>query len=102
MRLPLLPVGSELNVRPAGEVRVASVGEHALVLRALDPDVVLRRPGQVEIGSRDVVLTVLLDPRMIERGVVGHEIQHEPESPRLQTRAQAGEGGVAAQGGSTA
>ena len=49
-------------------------------LLALDPGVVLRRAGQVQFGAGDVILGVLLDPGVIQAGVVGDEIEHQPQA----------------------
>ena len=40
------------RVGPAGEVRIAAVGEQQVARFASDPGVVLRRAGQVELACR--------------------------------------------------
>ena len=64
---------------------------------ALDPGVVLRRPGQVQFGPGDEILGVVLDPGMIQAGVVGDEVEHQPQAALAEPLAQAGQGGIAAQ-----
>ena len=39
------------RVGPAREVRIAAVGQQQIAALALDPGVVLRRPGQVQFGA---------------------------------------------------
>ena len=85
------------RVGPAGEIRIAAVGEHQVALRSRDPRVVLRRARQVLLGARDEVLGMLLDPGMIQAGVVGDEVEHQPQAARAEPLAQAGQRRVAAQ-----
>ena len=57
----------------------------------LHPRVVLRRPRQVELGSSNVVLGVALDPRVVQRGVIGDEVEHEPKTALPEAVAQPGQ-----------
>ena len=66
-------------------------------LLALDPGVVLRRPGQVLFGAGDVIFGVLLDPGVIQAGVIGDKIEHQPQATLPEPLAQAGQSGIAAQ-----
>ena len=43
----------------------------------VDSDVVRRLAREVNVGSVHVELGMLADPGMIQRRVVGHEIEHE-------------------------
>jgi hypothetical protein len=40
---------------------------------------------------------MILDPGVVEPGVVGHEVEHQAEISRAQPLAQTGEGGVSAE-----
>ena len=66
------------GIRPAWEVRVPTMREEQVALHLLDQSIVLRRARQFELGPSDVILGVVLHPGMIERGVVGDEVEHQP------------------------
>ena len=87
------------RVRPAGEVRIAAVGQEQVAPLPLHPRVVLRRPRQVELGPGDVVLGVVLHPGVIQAGVVGDEVEHQPQAARAEPLAQPGQRRVAAEVG---
>src|SRR5262249_51763175 len=82
------------RVRPAREVRIAPVGEQQVTLRSLDPRIVLGRACQVRFRSVDVVVGVGLHPGMIETGVVGDEIEEQPEAACVEPLAKTGESGI--------
>ena len=65
------------RVRPASKVRVASVRQDQLATLRLQPYVVRRRPRQLLLRAANVVVRVLLNPRVIQRGVVWNKIQHQ-------------------------
>jgi hypothetical protein len=77
------------RVGPPSEVRIASVGEHATAVRALEPRVVLRLAREAIVGARDVVLRVRLHPRVIHARVIRDEIEQQPEAARAEPLAQA-------------
>ncbi len=79
------------GVRPAGEEGVAPVSQEQITPGALDPGVVLRGPGQVELGPGDIVLRVILGPGMIQGGVIRYEVEHQPEAPPPQPFPQSGQ-----------
>ncbi len=85
------------RVGPAGEIGITAIGEEHVAGLAFDPDVVLRRAGQIEFTAADEVLRMGFDPGMPEAHVVGNEIEHEFEASFLQAFTQPGEGGVATQ-----
>ncbi len=85
------------GVGPAGEVGIAPVGQEQIAALALDPGVVLRRSGQVELRPGDEILGVVFDPGVIEPRVVGDEIEHQPQAALAEPLAQAGQRGVAAE-----
>ena len=85
------------RVGPAGEIGIAAVGEQQVAGRSIDPGVILRSAGQVEFGAVDEILGMLLDPGMIEAHVIGDEIEHQLQAALLQSFAEAGQGGVAAE-----
>ena len=87
------------RIRPSGQIGVPAVRQEHLAALALDPDVVLRGARQLELRAGEVVLGVVLDPGMIEGGVVGDEVEHQAQSARPQTLAKAGERCVSAQVG---
>jgi hypothetical protein len=39
---------------------------------------------------------VVLDPGVVRAGVVGHDVEHQPQAALAEPLAQAGQGGVAA------
>src|SRR5262245_46538532 len=51
---------------------------------ARHPDIVLGFPLQIHFGPREIVLGMALHPDMIETGMIGHEIEHEPEPALLE------------------
>ena len=67
------------GVRPAREVRIAPVGQHAPV-SAERAGPVGGLPGEVVLGPLDEELRMRLHPRMIRRDVVGDEVEEEPEA----------------------
>ena len=85
------------RVRPSREVGVTAVGQDPGTLPPLHPGVVLRRPRQVELGSRNVVLGVTLDPRVVQRGVIRDEVEHEPKAALPESVAQPGQRRIAAE-----
>jgi hypothetical protein len=59
--------------------------------RSLDPRIVLGRACQVSFGALHVVLGVLFHPRMIQTGVVGHEIEQQPQAAHAEPFAETAE-----------
>jgi hypothetical protein len=57
----------------------------------------LRRAHEVELGAGDVVLGVILEPLMIQAGVVRNEVEHHAQTALPHARAQARERRVAAE-----
>mmetsp|Transcript_6252 Transcript_6252/g.12171 ORF Transcript_6252/g.12171 Transcript_6252/m.12171 type:complete len:215 (+) Transcript_6252:426-1070(+) len=89
---PTVSVVELCCVLPAVKVGVAAVGEHA----AADAEEVLGLPCDVVLGARDQVLRVLRRPRVVNRHVVGHEVEEEADaalaeflSKRLERRVAA-------------
>ena len=80
-----------------GKIRIAAVGQQQVALLALDPGVVLRRPGQVEFRAGDVILGVVLDPGVIQSRVIGNEVQQQAQAALAEPLAQPGQSGIAAQ-----
>ena len=76
------------GVGPAGKVRIATVSQQQVARLAFDPGVVVRLAGQIEFGARDIILRMILHPRMIEAGVVGNEVQHQPHAAPAEPVAQ--------------
>ena len=85
------------RVGPAGEIGIAAVGEQQIAALALDPGVVLRAPGQVELGAGDEILGMIFDPGMIEPHVIGDEIEHQPQAALAEPLAQPGQRRIAAE-----
>ena len=85
------------RVRPAGEVRIATVGQQHVATLACHPGVVLRRARKVQLAAADVIPEVFLDPVVVQAGVVRDEIEHQPQVAPAEPFAQTGEGGVPAQ-----
>jgi hypothetical protein len=83
------------RVGPGREVRIPPVGEHTIAARSLDPRIVLRRASQVSFGALHVVLGVLFHPRMIQTGVVGHEIEEQPQAAHTEALAETAERRIA-------
>ena len=78
------------GVRPAGEVRIAAMGQEQVPLLPLDPGVVLRLPAQALLRPRDKVLRVALHPGVIQPHVIRDEVEHQlqaaPREPLAQPR----------------
>ena len=70
------------RVRPAGEIGIAPMGQDARTLIGVDPAIVLRLSGESLLAALDVEIGMRLRPRMIERGMVGHEVEHEAAAGR--------------------
>jgi hypothetical protein len=85
------------RVGPARKVRIPPVSEHALSLRSCDPRIVLRRASQVSFGALHVVLGVLVHPGMIQTGVVGHEIEEQPQAAHTEPLAETAERRIASE-----
>jgi hypothetical protein len=68
------------------------VGEHAWPVARVDAAVVVRLPRQVLLAPVDVELRVIVDPWVVEGGVVGYEVEHQPHATRLEALAHLGEG----------
>ena len=83
-----------LLMRELGEV---PCWEHALTAGAAEGRVVLRLALQVGVGAGDEVIGMALDPGVIGRHVVGHEVEHQTQAAGAQPLAKAGQGGIAAQ-----
>ena len=73
------------------------MGQDARPLIGVDPAIVLRLRGESLLAALDVEIGMRLGPRMIERGVVGHEIEHEPQAARGEPGAERGQRRLAAQ-----
>src|SRR5438477_4265950 len=67
------------RVGPAGEVRVAPVGEPTCAGSRAQPPVVVGLTRQVVVAAMHIELRPLANPRMIERRVVGDEVQHQAQ-----------------------
>ena len=65
------------GVGPAREERVTSVRKHPRAQERVDPDVVRPLACEIDVRPVHVELGMLADPRMVQRRVVGHEIEHE-------------------------
>ena len=85
------------RVGPAGEIRIAAVGQDQIAPLAFDPGVVLRSAGQVVFGALNEIVGMIFDPGMIEPHVIGHEVEHELQAALAEPLAQAGQGRVAAE-----
>ena len=83
------------SVRPARKVRIAPVGKNQVALFALYPGIVLRRSRQVQFGSGDEIVGVILDPGVIRGHVVWDKIEQQLQSAFLQPLSQTGERRVA-------
>src|SRR5262249_56492463 len=73
------------------------VGKKHVPLRSLDPYIVERCPGQVELRPVDVVLRMALHPGVIQAGMVGNEIEEQPQPAPPEPLAQAGERRIASE-----
>ena len=60
----------------------------------LDP---VSRASEILFRSRDVILRVFLDPRMIEPGMVGDEVEHQAQTTLAQPLPQTGQRRIPAQ-----
>ena len=87
------------GVGPAREVRIAPVGDHAGTVVGRYPQIVVGFPRQVVGAALHVEFRMRAHPRMIERGVIGHEVEHEPHAapgqPRPEPRERVGAAEVA-------
>ena len=73
------------------------MGQDARPLIGVDPAIVLRRSGESLLAALDIEIGMRRDPWMIERGVIGNEIEHEPQTARGEPGAQRGQCGPPAQ-----
>ena len=73
------------------------MGQDARTLVGLDPTIVFRRAGESLLAALDVEIGMRLGPRMIERGVIWHEIEHEPQTARGEPGTERGQRRLAAQ-----
>ena len=73
------------------------MGQDARPLVGVDPAIVLRLSGESLLAALDVEIGMRLRPRMIERGMIGHEIEHEPQTARGEPGAERGQRRLAAQ-----
>ena len=64
---------------------------------AFDPGIILRRLGQIQFRSRDIILGMFLHPGMIQAGVVRDKIEQQAQPTLPQAFTQAGQGRVPAQ-----
>ena len=64
------------------------MGQDARTLIGVDPAIVLRLSGESLLAALDVEIGMRLRPRMIERGMVGHEVEHEPQAARRKPGAE--------------
>src|SRR5215831_14223371 len=84
------------RVGPTWEVRIAAMSEQYIALPSFYPDIVLRGAGEIELGAGHVIISVILHPGMIERSMVGHEVEHKAQAALLQSLANACERRIAA------
>ena len=77
------------RIGPAVEVRVAAVGEHHRAVLRLHAAIVLRRASQITFAAVDEVFGMLVDPWVIRRHVIRHEVEHQLQSALLQPLPQA-------------
>jgi hypothetical protein len=77
-------------VGPTGEVRIAPVGEDSPASPLANPRVVVRRFPQVGFCAFDEILGMGLDPRMVQRGVVRDEIEHQTQTALTQSLPNTG------------
>ncbi|MCU0573683.1 MAG: hypothetical protein MUC41_11905 [Syntrophobacteraceae bacterium] len=68
------------GIGPPRKIGVPTMREYPRFLTALQPDIVVRDIGQIFLGPLDIVFGMGLHPVMIQRRVVGHEIEHQPET----------------------
>ena len=73
------------------------MGQQQVAPLALDPGVVLRRPGQVQFRAGDVILGVVLHPGVIQARVIGNEVQQQAQAALAEPLAQPGQRGIPAQ-----
>ena len=85
------------RVRPAGEIGIAPMGQDARTLIGLDPPVIAGGRRQIGLAALDIEIGMGPDPGMIERRVVGHEIEHQPQAARGEPGAEAGQRRLPAQ-----
>ena len=76
------------RVGPAGEIRVAAVGQQQVAALAFDPGVILRRPGQVEFRAADEVLGMVLDPGMVRAPCGWGRSRASARRPRWRSRSR--------------
>src|SRR5262245_21107502 len=70
------------------------MGEYKIASHA---DIVLGCPLQIHFGPGEIVLGMALHPDMIETGMIGHEIEHEPEPALFESLAYPGKHRIATQ-----
>ncbi len=82
------------GIGPGGEVGVFAVGDMDGAVGAFDGE------GFVGgLGGLDEAFGMLLDPGVVESGVVGDEVEDQLEAVRVEVLSESGEGGEAAQRG---
>ena len=79
------------GVRPAVEVGVAPIRQHANALGRLDAAVVLRLSGDLLFRPRHEEVRVPGHPGVVRRHVVRDEVEDEAQAPALQASAEPGE-----------
>ena len=84
------------RVLPGREVGIAPVREDEAPAR---PEEGLGTARDVVLGAVDVRLRALGEQRVVGRGVVGHEVEHQAHAVGGEARAQRGQGGGAAEVG---
>ena len=94
---PAVPVVELQRIAPAGEVGVAPVGEDLAAVHRLDGGVVLRLATEIVLGPLDEVLRVRVRPGVVERHVVGDEVDQQALPAPTEALAQAGQRRVAAE-----
>ncbi len=67
------------GVRPAGEVRIASEGQHLVTPWPVDTRVVVRFAREIGRGPGHEVLRMIGHPGMIGCGMVRHKVEHQPQ-----------------------
>jgi hypothetical protein len=73
------------GVLPGREERIAPVGDDEAAAR---PEEGLGMARDVVLGAADVRMRALREQRMVGRGVVGDEVEHEPHAVRGEARAE--------------
>ena len=78
------------RVGPAGEVRIAAVGEHQRPVFRLTRSSSAAQRARSVLAAMDEVLRMLFDPGMIEAHVIRHKIEHQLQAALAQPRRAAG------------